>query len=147
MSRRPTPARVNHMLSTTLLAELLAPSYAKANDRTADDVYDEVKAGIAARLHGPLCDAIWKALQKTQPGRDDATLLDHLAGALASKIGARIPSATKSTLEKMNAVFACIDLEVGRASDATRSALSTPQGERMLHKAIDVAADFIVSRW
>lgn len=148
MSRNPIPPRVQHILSPALLAEYLSATYAKANDRESADVYDEVKEGIASeRVHVPLCGAVWKALHKAHPGTDDASLLDHLAGALAGKSGARTPSATKGAIERMTALFAAIDLAVGRAGDAARQALASEQGARMLHKSIEAAAEFLVSRW
>lgn len=148
MSRNPIPPRVQHILSPALLADYLSPTYAKANDRETPDVYDEVKKGIASeRVHSALCSAVWKALHKQHPGQDDASLLDHLASALAGKSGARTPSATKGAIERMTALFAAIDLSVGRAGDAARAALESEQGARMLQKATEAAAEFLVSRW
>ena len=148
MSRNPIPPRVQHILSPALLADYLSPSYAKANDRTAEDVYDEVKKGLGTeRVHALFCAAIWKALHKARPGMDDASVLDSLAGSLAGKSGARTPAATKGAIEKMTALFAAIDLQVGRAGPAARQALESDQGQRMLQKAIEAAADFLISRW
>jgi hypothetical protein len=148
MSRNHTPPRVQHMLPPALLADYLSPSYAKVNNRIPDEVWDEVKKGLASELlHAALCTAIWKALCKEHPGRDEATLLDHLASALARKTGARTPAATKGQLERMTAFFAAIDLSVGRAGDAARRAFETEPGQRMLQKSIETAAEFLVSRW
>lgn len=145
---RPTPQRVAHLLPPSLLADLLAPSYATAHNREAGEVYDEVKKGLEGSNVCPgLCDAIWKAMQANHPEKDEAALLDHLAAALAKKSGTRPGSANQTALESMTALLAAIDLPIGRASDATRQALESPNGKKMLAQAFGVAAQFLAKRW
>jgi hypothetical protein len=148
MSRHPTPDRLRHMLGITYLAELLSPTYAAVNHREAGDVFVEVKHGLElSGLHGPLCDAIWRALQHKQPGRDDATLLDGLAAALAGKIGLRRPAAKGAAAGRMGAMFVAFDVHVGRAGDTAQQALAGPKGQVMLKKAMAAAAEFLATHW
>jgi len=141
-----THPRVVHLLTVPFIAELLAPSYASANSRLPEECFDEVKDGLAAaRLHGPLCDAAWAALQQAHPELDDATLIERLAKALARKGGVRAKAAPKALEERMNALFANIDIHVGRASDNVRDALETPAGRTAREKAVAAAAAHLVT--
>ncbi len=142
----PTHPRVAHLLPLPFLAELIAPSYANANRRTADEVYDEVKAGLAAAgLHGQLCDSLWTALKKANPGVEEAMLIERLAKALARKGGPRMKAAPLATEERMSALFATIDVHVDRGSDAVRAALETPAGRAARSEALAAAASHLVS--
>lgn len=148
MSRAQTPARVSHILNAAYLAELLSPTYAKINHREAGEVYAEVKLGLEqSHLHQPLCDAVWHALQHKHPGQDDAGVLDALADAVVTRTGMRRPAAKEAQAQRMNALFVGLDAHIGRAGSAARSALESPEGQRLMKKALGAAADFLAAHW
>lgn len=148
LSRQQTPPRISHILGTAYLAELLSPTYAKINHREVGEVYNELKQGLEqSGLHAPLCAAIWHALQHKHPGQDDATVLDALSDALVTRVGMRRPAAKDAQAQRMNALFVGIDAHIGRASNTARSALESPEGQRMMKKALDSAADFLAAHW
>jgi len=129
------------------LAEQLAPSYAQAVNRLPDEVLEEVKSGmLQTRLQQPLCDAIWAHLLAARPRLDPVVLLEKMAKAMANKGGPRPRPATGLEIEKMNTLFAYIDVNVGRASETARAALESDAGRKMLQKSIDVAARYIANR-
>ncbi|MEK7703548.1 MAG: hypothetical protein AAB426_01205 [Myxococcota bacterium] len=141
-----THPRVVHLLTVSFIAELLAPSYASANSRLPEECFDEIREGLAAaRLHGPLCDAVWAALKQAHPELDDATLIERLAKALARKGGVRTKAAPQALEERMNALFVNIDLHIGRASDNARGMLESSAGRAAREKALAAAAAHLVT--
>ncbi|MEW5849485.1 MAG: hypothetical protein AB2A00_11760 [Myxococcota bacterium] len=146
MSTSPTPPRVSHLLTVNVLCEQLAPSYAKAQNNLPEDVYDDVKSALTeGRLQQPLCDAVWRALRKARPSLDENTLLEKLFKAL-TKGGPRPMAATGSAQEKMSPLFAFMDANVGRVSDAARQALESEAGRAMVQKGLDAAGEFLAGR-
>ena len=70
-------------------------------------------------------------------------LVEKLAKALARKGGPRAKGATKAREEGMTALFAAIDIHIGRAGDAARMALETPAGRKALQGALKKAAEHL----
>ena len=148
MTQKPTPPRVSHLMPLPVIADLLSPTYAKAHNRMPEEVYDEVKSGIAgAQLHQPILDAVWEAMKKRKPRLDEAVLLERLAKAMAKGgTGPRWAAASDMVAEKMTALFAFVDVNVGRASETARAALETERGRAMLQKSVDTAGDWLAMR-
>jgi hypothetical protein len=143
----PTPPRVSHLLPLHELAEQLAPSNAQAVNRLPDEVLEEVKSGLAqARLQQPICDSVWRHLVAARPRITGPDLLEKMAKAMSNKGGPRPRAATGLEIEKMNTLFAFIDVNVGRASETARAALESEAGRAMLQKSIDVAARYLANR-
>lgn len=141
----PLNPRVAHMLTLPVLTDLLVPCYAQAHNCLEEEIMDDVKRGLAdARLQDPLRVAIWNAMKKDRPGVDDAEIVEQLAKAMAKN---RRPSgAPDRVIDKMAALFASIDVNVGRAADQTRAMLETTQGKAAVDKAIAEAGVFFASK-
>lgn len=145
----PTPPRVAHLIPLHTLAEQLTPSYATANNRTEEEVYEEVQSGLdKSGLRTPLLDAVWASLVTERPRLDEAALLERLAKAMSNRKGQgpKPMAAISSVREKMNAVMAMIDINVGRASDTARAALETPQGQKMLQQSVKATGEWLAHR-
>lgn len=141
-----TNSRVGYMLTTSVLVDLLVPSYAQAHNCLEEEILDDVKRGLVdARLSDALRSAIWAALKKGRANVEDADLAEQLSKAMA-KLGRRVTPTPDRTLDKMAALLASIDINVGRASDATRSMLESPQGRAALEKSIEATGQFLAER-
>jgi hypothetical protein len=146
MKPEPTPARVSHLLTLSVLSEQIAPTYAVAHNRLPDEVYDEVRTGLSeGRMQGPLCDAVWRAVQKARPRLENGERLEKLAEAMRSG-GPRPAAAPEQTREGMMALLALIDANVGRASPAARTALESPAGQQALDRALLATGDYLAMR-
>jgi len=145
-SPAPVAARLTHMLTLPVLVDLLLGPYAQAHNCLEEEVIDDVKRGLVdAGLQGSLNAAAWKALEKRHPGQGEAEVLDSLAKAMAKGMRRAVP-APASMLDKMAALFATIDANVGRASDATRAALQSPQGRVILEKSVAAAGEYLTEK-
>jgi hypothetical protein len=142
------PQRVCHLLPLPVWVEQLAPTYARAHNRDADEVYDELKSGLSeARLWEPLCHAVWRALCAARPRLRADELVEKIANAMARPGGGPRPMpAPGKEQDGMAAVFAVVDVNVGRASETARAALATERGQRMLLSSLDVAGQFLSHR-
>lgn len=138
-------ARIAHMLTVPVLVDMLIPSYAQAHNCLEEEVMDDVKRGLVdARLSDALRAAIWSALQKGEPNVPETDLIDRLATAMTKR---RKQAATPDrVLDKMAALFAAIDVNVGRAENTTRAMLETTQGKQVLEKSIDASGEFLASK-
>jgi hypothetical protein len=145
----PTPPRVHHLLPLPVLAEQLAPTYGAANNREPHEVVDEVRDGLnSARRVAPIVEATWKELGVQRPRLKEDELVERLAKAMSNRkgLGPRPTAAPANVREKMMAVLAFIDVNVGRASDAARAALETPQGQKMLDASVRATGAWLAGR-
>lgn len=143
-----TPPRAFHLLPASILAEHIAPSYATSTNRLPNEVLEEVHSGLReGRLQEPLVTATFAALKAERPTLTDEEILEKMAVAMAkTDTGPRPMSAPERARNRMMPLFAFIDVNVGRASDAARTVLESPEGRKMLQQGVDEAGKFLAER-
>ena len=133
------------MLTLPVLVDLLVPPYAQAHNCLEEEVMDDVKRALVdARLQDPLRVAIWAGLKKDRPKVDDSELIETLAKAMTKN--RRITATPEKVIDKMAALFASLDVAVGRTADATRAMLESPQGKAAVEKSIGATGEYLAQR-
>jgi hypothetical protein len=133
------------MLTLPVLVEMLVGPYAQAHNCLEDEVMEDVKRGlVSARISDSLVSAIWQSLKKAHSSLQENELLEALAKSMSKN--RRQTPAPDRVLDKMAPLFTAIDGQVGRASDAARAALETPQGRIVLDKSLQAAGDYFAEK-
>jgi hypothetical protein len=136
--------RLRHALPPRDLAFALARTYGKAkrvDDERATELLERALAAPA------LADEVYAAIRaaieaKRGPRTDLDTLFDRFAGAAPERIG-RI-HALDATPE-VTAFIVRIDLDVGDAPEAMRTALDTPKGRELAGRGLATIATSLVA--
>jgi hypothetical protein len=142
MARLPT--RFLGLVTRSVLAEMLAHTYADARNIDPNEAY--VRLDVALRnlkLIEGVQYAIWNALLAQKPKLDEAELVEHVAKRLEKPRRYKALKPKRAELGPLTALTVLIDVGASVSSGEAADLLHTPEGEQLLSRGFVIVGEHL----
>ena len=133
------PSRFLALVTRNQLAEMFAPTYARARNIDPNEAYTRLEVALRdLRLIEGLQQAAWRGLRTRKPALDDGAILDVVSTKLAKRRQYKPVPSGRSSEGAIAALIVLVDLAAGVGSGESYDLIESPEGELLLARGFEL---------
>jgi hypothetical protein len=138
------PTRFLGLVTRSVMAEMLAHTYAEARNIDPNEAYTRLDTALRdLKLIEGVQHAIWNALRALKPDLDDPALVEHVAKRLEKPRRYRAYKPKRADQGALTALTVLVDMGASVSSGEAADLLQSTEGQRLLQRGFALIGEHL----